>query len=71
MKYTEEFVPADESSYTMIIQKGKKICADEAPVRKTFKNNETGKIVLTVENCSGKKKKLFYRYKVKKAAASF
>lgn len=67
MNYTEEFVPTDENSYTMIIQKGKKMCSDEAPVRKTFKNHEPGKIVLTVHNSSGKKKKLFYRYKVKKA----
>ncbi|KAL0442392.1 UNVERIFIED_CONTAM: Patellin-4 [Sesamum latifolium] len=67
VNYTEEFVPTDENSYTMIIQKGKKMCSDEAPVRKTFKNQEPGKIVLTVQNCSGKKKKLFYRYKVKKA----
>ncbi|KAG8385177.1 hypothetical protein BUALT_Bualt03G0014800 [Buddleja alternifolia] len=67
VNYSEEFVPADENSYTMIIQKGKKMSSDEAPVRKTFKNNEAGKIVLTVENCSGKKKKVFYRYKVKKA----
>ncbi|KAL0352747.1 UNVERIFIED_CONTAM: Patellin-4 [Sesamum angustifolium] len=48
-------------------EKGKKMCSDEAPVRKTFKNQEPGKIGLTVQNCSGKKKKLFYRYKVKKA----
>ncbi|KAK4491542.1 hypothetical protein RD792_002294 [Penstemon davidsonii] len=67
VNYTEEFVPTDESSYTIIIRKGKKISLDEAPIRKTFKNNEPGKIVLTVENCSGKKKRVFYRYKVKKA----
>lgn len=67
MNYTEEFVPADEGSYTMIIQKGKKICSGEEPIRKTFKNHEAGKIVLTIQNCSGKKKKAFYRSKVKKA----
>ncbi|KAI3455896.1 hypothetical protein Pfo_012559 [Paulownia fortunei] len=68
VNYTQEFVPTDENSYTMIIQKGKKMYSDEAPVRKTFKNHEPGKIVLTVQNSSGKKKKLFYRYKVKKAS---
>ncbi|KAL8512857.1 hypothetical protein ACS0TY_019120 [Phlomoides rotata] len=68
VNYTEEFVPTDEGSYTMIIQKGKKmVSGEEEAVRKTFKNHESGKIVLTVQNCSGKKKKLFYRYKVKKA----
>ncbi|XP_051128294.1 patellin-4 [Andrographis paniculata] len=67
VNYTEEFVPTDESSYTMMIQKGKRICSDELPVRKTFKNHEPGKIVITVQNTSGKKKKMFYRHKVKKA----
>ncbi|XP_022847946.1 patellin-4-like [Olea europaea var. sylvestris] len=66
----EEFVPNDENSYTIIIQKEKKMGSDEAPVRKTFKNNESGKIVLTIKNCSGKKKKkkMFYRYKIKKSS---
>lgn len=68
VNYTEEFVPTDENSYTMIIQKCKKMGSDEEPIRKTFKNHEAGKIVITVGNSSGKKKKkLFYRYKVKKA----
>ncbi|PIM97970.1 Phosphatidylinositol transfer protein SEC14 [Handroanthus impetiginosus] len=67
VNYTEEFVPTDENSYTMIIHKEKKMRSDEEPVRRTFKNQAQGRIVLTVQNCSGKKKKLFYRYKVKKA----
>ncbi|KAL1538391.1 patellin-4-like [Salvia divinorum] len=67
VSYTEEFVPADESSYTMIVHKCKKMGSDEEAVRNTFKNNEAGKIVLTVHNSSGKKKRLFYRYKIKKA----
>ncbi|KAL6567230.1 hypothetical protein OROGR_000898 [Orobanche gracilis] len=70
VKYTEEFVPIDEKSYTMIIQKGKKMGSEEAmPIRKIFKSHEPGKIVLTVQNSSsGKKKRLFYRYKIKKAS---
>lgn len=68
VNYTEEFVPADESSYTMILHKCKKMGSEEEAVRKTFKNNEVGKIVITVENSSSKKKKLFYRCKVKKAS---
>ncbi|KAL2494012.1 Patellin-4 [Forsythia ovata] len=68
VNYAEEFVPNDENSYTMIIQKEKKMGSDEAPIRKTFKNHESGKIVLTIKNCSGKKKKMFYRYKIKKTS---
>lgn len=68
MNCAEEFVPTDECSYTMIIRKETKIQSDKEPVRKTFKNLEPGKIVLTLQNSSGKKKKAFYRYKIKKAS---
>ncbi|KAM7500469.1 hypothetical protein LguiA_024883 [Lonicera macranthoides] len=67
VNYKEEFVPSDECSYTIIIQKGKKVGSNEGPIRNTFMTNEPGKIVLTVENSWSKKKKVFYRYKVKKS----
>ncbi|XP_057970668.1 patellin-4-like [Malania oleifera] len=67
VNYKEEFVPTDEGSYTILIQKGKKMSSHEAPIRNTFKNNEPGKIVLTIENGSSKKKMVLYRYKVKKS----
>ncbi|KDP34841.1 hypothetical protein JCGZ_09129 [Jatropha curcas] len=69
VNYKEEFVPNDEGSYTIIIQKNKKMSSTEEPVRNTFKNTELGKIVLTVENNSGKKKRVLYRYKTKKSAS--
>lgn len=68
VNYKEEFVPADECSYTIIVQKEKKLGSAEAPIRNTFRTNEAGKIVLTIENCTNKKKKVFYRHKVKKSA---
>lgn len=68
VNYKEEFVPSDECSYTIIVSKGKKLGASEGPIRNTFRTNEAGKIVLTVENSSSKKKKVFYRHKVKKSA---
>ncbi|KAG9439547.1 hypothetical protein H6P81_019712 [Aristolochia fimbriata] len=65
VNYKEEFVPTDEGSYTTIIQKGKKMGAQEEAVRNSFRNNEAGKVVLTVENTNAfRKKKLLYRYKV-------
>ncbi|KAL5140798.1 Patellin-4 [Glycine soja] len=63
LSYKEEFVPTDEGSYTVIVQKGKKMGSQEGPVRNTFRNNEPGKVVLTIENTSNKKKKVLYRYK--------
>ncbi|XP_059667830.1 patellin-4 [Cornus florida] len=68
VSYKEEFVPTDEGSYTIIVQKGKKMGIHEAPIRNTFTNNEPGKIVLTIENNSSKKKKVSYRYKTKKSS---
>ncbi|CAH8378344.1 unnamed protein product [Eruca vesicaria subsp. sativa] len=66
VNYKEEFVPADEGAYTIIVQKVKKIGSNEGPVRNSFKNSESGKIVLTVDNVSSKKKKrVLYRYKTK------
>jgi len=63
VSYKEEFVPSDEGSYTVIVQKGKKMGSQEGPIRNTFRNNEAGKVVLTIENNSNKKKRVLYRYK--------
>ncbi|KAL6201568.1 hypothetical protein ACLB2K_025281 [Fragaria x ananassa] len=66
VNYKEEFVPSDEGSYTIIVQKKKKIGANEGPVRNTFRSNEPGKVVLTIENTSSKKKRVLYRHKTNK-----
>ncbi|KAK9268231.1 hypothetical protein L1049_010674 [Liquidambar formosana] len=68
VNYKEEFIPADEGSYTIIIQKGKKMGSHEGPIRNSFRNNEPGKVVLTIENGSSKKKRILYRYKAKNSA---
>lgn len=67
VNYKAEFVPADEGSYTVIVHKGKKIGSQAEPIRNSFRNNEPGKIVLTIENNGLKKKRVFYRFKVKTA----
>ncbi|KAG5247656.1 hypothetical protein OIU76_029886 [Salix suchowensis] len=63
--YGAEFVPSAEDSYTVIIQKARKVAATEEPlVCSSFKIGEPGKVVLTIDNStSKKKKKLFYRLK--------
>ncbi|XP_020586326.1 patellin-4 [Phalaenopsis equestris] len=67
VNYRAEFVPADEGAYTVIVQKGKRIGAEEEPIRNSFRNNEPGKVILTIENSTVKKKRVFYRYKVTSA----
>jgi len=65
VSYGAEFVPTVEEGYTVIVQKTRKISptADEAVITNSFKAGEPGKVVLTIDNTSSKKKKLLYRFK--------
>ncbi|XP_041017350.1 patellin-1-like [Juglans microcarpa x Juglans regia] len=61
-----EFVPTAEGGYTVIVQKTRKIAAaDETVISNSFKVGEQGKVVLTFDNQTSKKKKLLYRSKIK------
>lgn len=65
VSYGAEYVPTDESHYTIIIQKAKKMTPNDEPViSHSFKINELGKILLTIDNPTSKKKTLLYRFKV-------
>lgn len=71
MTYRAEFVPDAEDGYTVIVQKARKLTATDEPVVKdSFKIGEAGKVVLTLDNATSKKKKLLYRYKTKSSADS-
>ncbi|XP_073062836.1 patellin-3-like [Primulina eburnea] len=64
--YGVEFVPFSEGGYTRIIQKSRKIGpTDEQVISYTFKVGEAGKVVLTFDNQTSKKKLLVYRSKIK------
>ncbi|KAI4343513.1 hypothetical protein L6164_010853 [Bauhinia variegata] len=66
VNYGAEFVPSAEGSYTVIVQKARKVASSEEPVVcNSFKIGEPGKVVLTIDNQSSKKKKLLYRLKSK------
>ncbi|XP_015694283.2 patellin-4 [Oryza brachyantha] len=69
VNYKEEFVPSDEGSYTVIVRKGKKMGSSEAAVRNSFRAGEPGKVVLTVENLTLRKKKVLFRHKARSACA--
>ncbi|KAK3135499.1 hypothetical protein QOZ80_5BG0419720 [Eleusine coracana subsp. coracana] len=71
VSYGAEFTPDAEGGYTVIVQKTRKVPANEEPIMKgSFKVSEPGKLVLTVNNPASKKKKLLYRYKVKSTTES-
>lgn len=64
VSYGAEFVP-DSGEYSVNIQKPKKMSPlDEPVVHGTFKVSELGKVLLTVDNPTSKKKKLLYRFKI-------
>lgn len=60
--YKEEFIPDDDCSYMILLQKEKKMVVT---VRNSFHIREPGKIVITIVNGSFTKKTVFYRYKSK------
>ncbi|CAN0901923.1 PATL4 [Linum grandiflorum] len=70
VSYKEEFVPTNEKSYTIIIQKTKKINWQEGTIRNSFGNPEPGKILLTIDNASFRKKRILYRHKIKNVSSS-
>ena len=62
--YGAEFVPTVEGGYTVIVQKARKIApTDEPVISNSFKIGEPGKVILTIDNQTSKKKKLLYRSK--------
>lgn len=59
-------MPNAEDAYAIIIQKSTKIApTDEPVVHNSFKVGELGKILLTIDNPTSKKKRLLYRFKIK------
>lgn len=66
VSYGAEFVPSAEDGYTVIVSKTRKVTATDEPViNEAFKVGEPGKIVLSIDNQTSKKKKLLYRSKTK------
>ncbi|WOG97526.1 hypothetical protein DCAR_0416866 [Daucus carota subsp. sativus] len=65
VSYSAEYVPRTEGSYTVILHKAKKMSpTDEPVISMSYKITELGKLLLTVDNSTSKKKKLLYRFKV-------
>ncbi|OAY85731.1 patellin-6 [Ananas comosus] len=72
LEYGAEFVPTAENSYTLAVEKPRRIAATaEEPVHNAFTAREAGKLVLTVDNSGSRKKKVAaYRYFVRKPSSS-
>ncbi|KAK7393417.1 hypothetical protein VNO78_21972 [Psophocarpus tetragonolobus] len=66
--YKEEFIPDDEGSYSVLLQNQR---IDGSSTRNSFYISEPGKIVITVENWTYKKTKMFYRSKARTTVPMF
>ncbi|KAK6940351.1 CRAL/TRIO, N-terminal domain [Dillenia turbinata] len=68
VSYGAEFVPSVEGGYTVIVEKARKIApADETVISSSYKTGEPGKVVITIDNQTSKKKKILYRFKTKRS----
>ncbi|KAF5744222.1 patellin-3-like [Tripterygium wilfordii] len=66
VSYGAEFVPSAEDGYTVIVSKTRKVTpSDEPVISDSFKTGDPGKVVITIDNQTSKKKKLLYRSKTK------
>ncbi|CAA7052425.1 unnamed protein product [Microthlaspi erraticum] len=64
VSYGAQFEPTAEESYAVIVSKTRKIgSTDEPVITDSFKVGEPGKIVITIDNQTSKKKKVLYRFK--------
>ncbi|GAB2271903.1 hypothetical protein Dimus_006731 [Dionaea muscipula] len=62
--YEAQFVPAE--GYTVLVSKPRKVSVTDDPIiADSFKITEPGKVVLSIDNQSSKKKKFLYRSKIK------
>ncbi|KAE8690460.1 Patellin-6 [Hibiscus syriacus] len=67
LQYSAEFVPYAEGSYTIAVEKTRKVSASEVAIHNSFTSREAGKMVLSVENTTSRRKKAgAYRYIVRK-----
>lgn len=72
LEYCAEFVPTAEGSYTIAVEKPRKMAAADEAVHNSFTSKEAGKMVLSVDNTASRKRKVAaYRYVVRKSTSGF
>ncbi|KAK4771285.1 hypothetical protein SAY87_031817 [Trapa incisa] len=72
LEYTAEFIPNAEGSYTIAVEKPRKVGPSEEAIHNTYTPREPGKLVLSVDNsASGRKKVAAYRYTVRRPTTAF
>ncbi|CAM8933060.1 unnamed protein product [Rhodiola kirilowii] len=68
--YSVEFIPNAEDSYTIAVEKLRRVAGEEEAIHNSFTPKEAGRLVISVDNSSSRKKKVAaYRYIVQKSSA--
>ncbi|GFP99250.1 patellin-6 [Phtheirospermum japonicum] len=71
LDYSAEFVPNAEGSYTIAVEKQRRMAANEEAVHNSFAATQPGKLVLSVDNTASRYRKVAaYRYVVRKSPAN-
>ncbi|KAL3622735.1 Patellin-6 [Castilleja foliolosa] len=68
LEYSAEFVPNAEGSYTIVVEKQRRMAANDEAVHNSFAARKAGKLVLSVDNTASSCRKVAaYRYVVRKS----
>ncbi|XP_047336717.1 patellin-6-like [Impatiens glandulifera] len=68
LDYSAEFVPAAEGSYTIAVEKVRRLSASDEAIHNSFTTKAAGKMVLSVDNTASRRRKVAaYRYVVRKS----
>lgn len=71
LEYSCEFIPNAKDSYTIAVEKPRKMVSTDEAIHNSFTAREAGKLVLSVDNTASRKKKVAaYRYMVRKSGAA-
>ncbi|KAF3593437.1 hypothetical protein DY000_02026500 [Brassica cretica] len=71
LEYTAEFVPNAEESYTIVVEKPRRMKASDEAVCNSFTTGEAGKLIISVDNSLSRKKKVAaYHYTVIKSTTA-
>lgn len=71
LEYSAEFVPSAQGSYSIAVEKARKVAPSEEAIHNSFTTKEPGNLVLSVDNFASRKKKVAaYRYFVRKCTTT-
>ncbi|KAL6574544.1 Patellin-6 [Orobanche minor] len=70
LEYSAEFVPNAKGSYTIAVEKQRRLASNEQAVHNSYTATDAGKLVLSVDNTASRKRKVAaYRYLVGKSSS--